>query len=193
MGFEFDYVQLAEQLAPGEREEWNADALMEGVRVGSGRADFLAALEDRVKTEEAQWSPLLQLHYPNKLGDYLNKVLVETGERFFKKEPMDAPGYSDFAAKRRELLSQWLEARKSIGVDRLRGQDGLGRLRSSTHRKPNGGGRSQPEPSDWLHGYIPGRRRESAVLIRQVGQGHGCWGRMLSLDSRDTGWRQPRF
>ena len=23
-------------------------------------------------------------------------------------------------------------------------------------------------PADWLHGYIPGRRRESAVLIRQV-------------------------
>ena len=101
---------------------------VEGVRVGSGRADFLAALEDRVKTEEAQWSPLLQLHYPDKLDDYLNKVLVETGQRFFKKEPTDAPGYSDLAAKRRELLSQRLEARKSIGVDSLRGQDGLGRL-----------------------------------------------------------------
>ena len=35
---------------------------MEGVRVGLERAEFLAALEDRVKTEEAQWSPLLQLH-----------------------------------------------------------------------------------------------------------------------------------
>ena len=34
-------------------------------------------------------------------------------------------------------------------------------------RKPNGGW-SQPEPADWLHGYISGRRRESAVLIRQV-------------------------
>ena len=41
---------------------------------------------------------------------------------------MDAPGCSDLAAKRRELLSQRLEARKSIGVDRLRGQHGLGRL-----------------------------------------------------------------
>ena len=29
-------------------------------------------------------------------------------------------------------------------------------------RKPNGGGWSQPEPADWLHGCIP------AVLIRQV-------------------------
>ena len=27
---------------------------------------------------------------------------------------------------------------------------------------------SPPAPADWLHGYIPGRRRESAVLIRQV-------------------------
>ena len=99
---------------------------MEGVRVGTGRADFLKALEDRVKTEEAQWSQLLQLHYPDKLDDYLNKVLVETRQRVFKKEPMDAPGYSDLAAQRRELLSQRLEARKSVGVDRLRGQDGLG-------------------------------------------------------------------
>ena len=93
-----------------------------------GRADFLAALEQRVKAEEAQWSPLEQLHYPDKLNDYINKALVETGQRFFKKEPMDAPGYSDLAAQRREFLSQRLEARKSIGVDRLRGQDGLDRL-----------------------------------------------------------------
>ena len=35
-------------------------------------------------------------------------------------------------------------------------------------RKPNGGGWSQPEPADMLHGYISRRRRESAVLIRQV-------------------------
>ena len=27
---------------------------------------------------------------------------------------------------------------------------------------------SPPAPADWLHGYILGRRRESAVLIRQV-------------------------
>ena len=48
--------------------------------------------------------------------------------RFFKKEPRNAPGYSDLAAKRREFLSQRLEARKSDGADRLRGQDGLERL-----------------------------------------------------------------
>ena len=30
LGLEFDYVQLAGQPAPGEREAWNADALMEG-------------------------------------------------------------------------------------------------------------------------------------------------------------------
>ena len=36
LGLEFDYVQLAGQPAPGEREAWNADALMEGVRVGHG-------------------------------------------------------------------------------------------------------------------------------------------------------------
>ena len=111
LGLEFDYVQLASW----EREAWNADALMEGVRVGTKRSEFLAALEDRVGEEEARWTPLLKLHYPDLLDDYLNKILVETGQRFFKKEPMDAPGYSDLAAKRRELL----EARKSIGEDRL--------------------------------------------------------------------------
>ena len=30
LGLEFDYIQLAGQPAPGEREAWNADALMEG-------------------------------------------------------------------------------------------------------------------------------------------------------------------
>ena len=125
LGLEFDYVQLAGQPAPGEREAWNADALMEGVRVGTKRSEFLAALEDRVRAEEARWTPLLELHYPDLLDDYLNEILVETGQRFFKKEPMDAPDYSDLAAKRRELLAQRLEARKSIGEDRLLGQEGV--------------------------------------------------------------------
>ena len=79
LGLEFDYVQLAGQPAPGEKEAWNADALMEGVRAGTVRGDFLATLEDRVKAEETQWAPLLQLHFPDLLDDYLNKVLLETG------------------------------------------------------------------------------------------------------------------
>ena len=29
-------------------------------------------------------------------------------------------------------------------------------------------GWTPPAPADWLHGYIPGRRRESAILIRQA-------------------------
>ena len=127
LGLEFDYVQLAGQPAPGEKEAWNADALMEGVRVGSGRSDFLAALEDRVKAEETQWAPLLQLHFPDMLDDCLFKVLVETGQRFSKKEPMDAPGDADLAARRRELLTHRLEARKDNGEDRLQGQEGLER------------------------------------------------------------------
>ena len=121
LGLEFDYVQLAGRPAPGEKDPWNADALMEGVRAGAGRGDFLADLEDRVKAEEVQWAPLLQLHFPDQLDDYLNKVLVETGQRFFKKEPMDAPGYADLAAVRRELLTQRLEHRSgpSPGAGRL--------------------------------------------------------------------------
>ena len=85
LGLEFGYVQLAGQPAPGEKEAWNADALMEGVRAGTGRGDFLAALEDRVKAEEMQWAPLLQLHFPDQLDDYLNKVLVETGSDSSRK------------------------------------------------------------------------------------------------------------
>ena len=127
LGLEFDYVQLAGQPAPGEKEAWNADALVEGVRAVAGRGDFLAALEDRVKAVETQWAPLLQLHFPDQLDDYLNKVLVETGQRFFKNEPMDASGYADLAARRRELLTQRLEARKNIGEDRLQGQKGVER------------------------------------------------------------------
>ena len=38
---------------------------------------------------------------------------------------MDAPGYADLAARRRELLTHRLEARKDIGEDRLQGQEGL--------------------------------------------------------------------
>ena len=92
---------------------------------GYWRGDFLAALDDMVKGEETQWAPLLQLPSPDLLDDYLNKVLVETGQRFSKKEPMDAPGYADLAARRRELLKNRLEARKDIGEDRFQGQEGL--------------------------------------------------------------------
>ena len=31
-----------------------------------------------------------------------------------------------------------------------------------------GGGWARLEPADWLQGYVPGRRRESAVLVRQA-------------------------
>ena len=96
-----------------------------GVRIGTKRGEFLSALEDRLRAEEAQWTPLLSLHYPDQLDDYLNRVLVETGQRSFRKEPMDAPGYADLAKERRELLTQRLEARKSIGEDRLLGQEGV--------------------------------------------------------------------
>ena len=119
MSLDFDYVQLAGQKAPGEEEAWNADALMEGVRAGTGRSDFLAALEDRVKAEETQWAPLLQLHFPDLLDDYLKKVLVKTGAR------TDGCGCVDLAARRRELLKNRLEVRKDIGEDRLQGQEGL--------------------------------------------------------------------
>ena len=79
-----------------------------------------------MNAEETQWAPL-QLHFKNLLDDYLNKVLVETGQRFFKKEPTDAPGHADLAARRRELLNHRLEARKDIGEDRLQGQEELER------------------------------------------------------------------
>ena len=128
LGLEFNCVQLAGQPAPGDKDAWNADALMEGVRAGNwdGVVSW-QLLEDRVKAEEMQWAPLLQLHFPDQLDDYLNKVLVETGQRFFKKEPMEAPGYADLAARRRELLTQRLDSRQNIGEDRLQGQEGLER------------------------------------------------------------------
>ena len=79
----------------------------------------MAALKDRMKAEETQWAP----HFQYLLDDYLNKVLVETVQRFFEKEPMDAPGYADLVARRRELLTH----RNDIGEDRLQEQEGLER------------------------------------------------------------------
>ena len=99
------------------REAWNADALMEGVRVGTKRGEFLSALEDRVRAEEEQWTPLLRLHYPDQLDDYLNRVLVETGQRFFKKEPMDAPGYADLAKEDGSFLhNDWRPGRALVRI-----------------------------------------------------------------------------
>ena len=157
---------------------------MEGVRVGTKRSEFLSALEDRVRAEEARWTPLLELHYPDLLDDYLNEILVETGQRFFKKEPMDAPDYSDLAARRRELLVQRLEARKSIGEDRLLGQ-GFGELggapAESSHRK----GAAGQHLSDFESNSVEVTETKTVLLRRraQVGVEETGSGGHFSLES----------
>ena len=132
LGLEFDFVQLAGQLAPQKREAWNADALMEGVRARA--RDELTSWqhwsnESRRKRSSGHLS-FNCTHHPDKLNDYINKVLVETGQRFFKREPIDAPGYSDLAAQRREFLSQRLEARRVSGWTAFGSRTGLTVLRS---------------------------------------------------------------
>ena len=181
----FDYVQLAGQPAPGEREAWNADALMEGVRVGTKRSEFLSALEDRVRAEEARWTPLLELHYPDLLDDYLNEILVETGQRFFKKEPMDAPDYSDLAAKRRELLVQRLEARKSIGEDRLLGQECVESTEELQQRVRTAKGAAGQHLGDFESNMIAVTETKTVLLRRraQVGVEETGPGGHFSLES----------
>ena len=117
-GLEFDFVQLAGQPASGEKEAWNADALMEGVRAGTGRGDFLAALEDRVMAEESQWAPLL----------------------------LDARGYADLAARRRELLTHRLEARRCFSALPPGTGTAFARWKVllQTERRPTEGSRWQP-------------------------------------------------
>ena len=75
---------------------------------------------------QGQPGVLLQLVFCVCLGLALcRRTFPECLEQLFKQEPMDAPGYADLAAKRRELLKNRLEARKDIGEDRLQGQEGL--------------------------------------------------------------------
>ena len=68
LGLEFDFVQLAGQPASGEKEAGNADALMEGVRAGTGRGDFLA---DAVGAAPTASLPRLagRLHQQNFIRD----------------------------------------------------------------------------------------------------------------------------
>ena len=113
LGLEFDYVQLAGQPASGEREAWNADALMEGVRVGTKRSEFLAALEDRVGAEEARWTPLLELHYPDLLDDYLKKIekkdVFQNNQIEHEKKMMEEQSLSFFKKPKRNSEKQlWI-------------------------------------------------------------------------------------
>ena len=60
-------------------------------------SDFL----DRVKAEEMQWAPLLQLHFSDQLDDYLNKGSDRDGEAILQERTRwMPPGYADLADKK---------------------------------------------------------------------------------------------
>ena len=74
---------------------------------------LLGWLDDRLSEQRYRTTPVVLTDANDGVGLELRNV--ETGQRFFKKEPMDAAGFSDLAAQRREFLSQRLEVTKSIG------------------------------------------------------------------------------
>ena len=129
LGLEFDYIQLAGQPAPGEREAWNADALMEGVRVGTKRSEFLSGEQRRRDgphclscTTQTCWTTISM------------KSWSRRGNASSRKSRWTPRITQTLAAKRRELLAQRLEARKSIGEDRLLGQEGVESSEELQHR-----------------------------------------------------------
>ena len=125
--------------ALGERESWNSGALVEGVRVGSGRADILAALEDRVEDGACRSG--------HRFFNFTTRTnWVVTSTRFWLRQGSGSSRKSRWIPRRTartcqrsagELLSQRLEARKRIGVDAsFVQQDGLGRLFVSLTKGP---------------------------------------------------------
>ena len=59
---------------------------MEELKTGSFRPCFVAAVEKRLKTLMEDHPTLLHQHTPDDLAETLNSILVEEGQKLFKKQ-----------------------------------------------------------------------------------------------------------
>ena len=68
-----------------QRQTWDRDKLMRGVRKGEGRDIFLSNLESQMEGEKEEWIDYATDPTPDRLYQYLTRALNKAGETVYSK------------------------------------------------------------------------------------------------------------
>ena len=74
------------KFTPPPKQEWNQNLIMEELRTGRLRPCFVQAVEKRLQTLMEDHPTLLHQHTPDDFAEVLNSILVEEGQKLFKKQ-----------------------------------------------------------------------------------------------------------
>ena len=99
------------KFTPPPKQEWNQNLIMEELRTGRMRPGFVGAVEKRLQTLMEDHPNLLHQHTPDDLAETLNSILVEEGQKLFKKQEKGRNIEYETAKKKRISL---LEERSKL-------------------------------------------------------------------------------
>eukprot|EP00974_Lingulodinium_polyedra_P011192 1080529-Lingulodinium_polyedra.AAC.1 len=88
---------------------------MRAWRCGDKRADFVWAVEERVMREKEEWSGLMADKLPDRTFEYITKVLVEEGAKFFEAKKACSDMEKVYAKERLRLLELRRRLRERLG------------------------------------------------------------------------------
>ena len=92
------------KFTPPPKQEWNQNLIMEELKTGKYRPCFVTAVEKRLQTLMEDHPTLLQQHTPDDFVETLNGILVEEGQKLFKKQEKGRNIEYETAKKRRISL-----------------------------------------------------------------------------------------
>ena len=88
------------------KQEWNQNLIMDELKTGNLRPFFVQAVEGRLQTLHEEHPTLLLQHTPDDFAETLNSILVEEGQKLFKKQENGrSKDYENFKKKKFALLS----------------------------------------------------------------------------------------
>ena len=74
------------KFTPPPKQEWNQNLIMEELKTGRLRPIFVQAVERRLQTLQDDHPTLLLQHTPDDFAEVLNCILVEEGQKLFRKQ-----------------------------------------------------------------------------------------------------------
>ena len=78
------FIQQVHTHHPGKNCPWDRDKLTQCVQQGKGRTEFIQELGDNL-THDTTFNDALELPYPDKAWDILNKIVQDTAYDHFQK------------------------------------------------------------------------------------------------------------